>query len=322
MVEDARMTDDAPALLRVLWADPEHMPEHLVLWSLRRMGPRAARNVEQLRRTHPDASAAELDRLVIERQTAVTTVEGAFVGGPFIVLIPVAFCAALLAEAQLALELAATAGHSPTDERRAADLLVIQGAYDTTNEATAALARVTRDPGARTEKRLPRGSRWSMVMRMAFILGVLGAPGDPKRSRLRATLGWVGVGVVVVVGLVLPLVWVPYMAVSMRKSAVRMGDRARKFYADRETVDRIDVPLVRLAFSAGLARFLALFVLLVAPLVVAVVGAATGVELGTGRYLSAVILLVLVSGAATLAWIFLARRRRGRREATPQPLAG
>jgi hypothetical protein len=37
--------------------------------------------------------------------------EGAFVGGPFIVLLPVAFGAALLAQAQMALELAVLAGY-------------------------------------------------------------------------------------------------------------------------------------------------------------------------------------------------------------------
>ena len=52
---------------------------------------------------------------MIARQTRVTVVEGAAVGGPFILLIPVAWCAALLAQAQMVFELAALAGYSATD---------------------------------------------------------------------------------------------------------------------------------------------------------------------------------------------------------------
>ena len=93
--------------------------------------------------------------MVIERQTRISMTEGAFVGGPFIVLIPVAFCAALLAQAQMALELAALAGYAPSDQMRAADLLVLQGAYTSTPEASAALERVARDPKRSRGKEAP-----------------------------------------------------------------------------------------------------------------------------------------------------------------------
>jgi hypothetical protein len=33
---------EAPAVLRLLWADPQYMPEHLALWSLKHFGPRAS----------------------------------------------------------------------------------------------------------------------------------------------------------------------------------------------------------------------------------------------------------------------------------------
>ena len=105
---------------------------------------------------------------------------------PFIVLIPVAFCAALLAQAQMALEVAAINGYAPSDQMRAADLLVIQGAYGSTEDASAALAKIARDPKQHEGKKLPRGSRWSMIKRMAFMLGLMGAAGDEKPSRLRA----------------------------------------------------------------------------------------------------------------------------------------
>src|SRR5690349_6466506 len=163
------------------------MAEHLALWSLKHFGTRVASAVEKLRGSSPGADVGDLQAAVIEHQTRVSMTEGAFVGGPFMVLIPVAFCAALLSQAQMALELAALAGYAPDDEMRAADLLVIQGAYVSTNDASAALRKLTRDPKNREGKRLPRGTRIGMVKRMAYMLGMLGSS-DEKPSRLRSVL--------------------------------------------------------------------------------------------------------------------------------------
>jgi hypothetical protein len=293
---------EAPALLRLLWADPQNMPEHLALWSLKRFGPRASSAVEKLRTANPDAGPAALERAVIERQTRISMAEGAFSGGPLLVLIPVAFCAALLAQAQMAFELATLAGYASDDEMRAADLLVLQGAYASTEDASAALEKVARDPKGREGKRLPRGTRWSMIKRMAYLLGVMGAS-DTKRSRMRAALGWIGVGLVLLVGLVLPFVWVPYMALAFRKSGHLMGKRATSFYAEGHGAEAAVVvrsaDTVHLGISTGLARLVALYVL---PIAVAVIALLTGTDLGAGRWFSAWILLIAVWGLVTLAW--------------------
>jgi hypothetical protein len=303
---------EAPAVFRLLWADPQYMPEHLALWSLKRFGPRASAAVENLRDSHPGADTGELEAAVIEHQTRVSMTEGAFVGGPFIVLIPVAFCAALLAQAQMSLELAALAGYAPDDEMRAADLLVIQGAYVSTADASAALGKLTRDPKDREGKRLPRGTRIGMVKRMAYMLGMLGST-DEKPSRLRSLLQMALLGVVFLMGLVLPLVWVPYMAWAFRKSGIQMGKRASAFYAERMSeeagVTVRKAPTVRIAMSAGLARMLALIAL---PVVIAVVALLTGADIGTGKWLSAGILLIVVSALATLGWFGYRRWRRRR----------
>jgi hypothetical protein len=306
----------APALLRILWADPQYMPEHLALWSLKYFGPRASSAVEKLRSSNPDAGQAELEAMVIERQTRVSMTEGAFVGGPFIVLIPVAFCAALLAQAQMALELAAINGYAPTDQMRAADMLVIQGAYDSTEEASEALAKVTRDPKQREGKRLPRGSRWSMIKRMAFILGLMGSGGE-KPSRLRSLFQYALLGVVFLVGLVLPLVWVPYMGWAFRKSGLQMGTRAAQFYAEEGSAEAgvtvRKAPTVRIAMSAGLIRMALLIAL---PVVIAVIVLLTGADIGGGQWVSAGILLIAISALVTLAW-FAYRWWRHRRLARP-----
>ena len=313
---------EAPAVLRMLWADPQFMPEHLALWSLKYFGPRASSAVERLGRSHPGAAPSELEAAVIEHQTRVSMTEGAFVGGPFIVLLPVAFCAALLAQAQMALELAVLSGYAPDDEMRAADLLVIQGAYASTVEANAALARLARDPKGREGKRLPRGTRINMVKRMAYMLGVLASSDDEKPSRLRSELQMGFVGVVFLVGLVLPLVWVPYMAWAFRKSGLRMGARASAFYSERSSEEagvtvRKAPPNVRIAMSAGLIR---MALLIAVPVVIAVVALLTGADIGTGKWASAAIFLIIISGVITLAW-FGFRRWRRRRQPASNPMA-
>jgi hypothetical protein len=307
---------EAPAVLRIVWADPQHMAEQIAVWSLHRFGPRAERSLDKIREKHPDADRAELERLVIERQTRVGMAEGAFVGGPFIVLIAVAFCAALLAQAQMVFELAAVAGRSPTDEMRAADLLVLLGAYPTTDEALAVLHEMKtspHDPG----KKLPRGSRWNMIVKMGYLLEVFG-PADTTRTKLRSTLGWIGVGLIFLVGLVLPLVWVPYMAYAMRKSSLRLAGRAVPYYAD-ETSDAGVTVTSRPLSVGGTAALARTVLLLVIPIVAALAALVAGLQITGGSWASAGILLILVSAVATLAWLAFRWWRRRRRLAASVP---
>jgi hypothetical protein len=292
---------EAPAVLRIVWADPQHMPEHIATWSLAHFGPRADAAVAKLRRQHPDADQDELERRVIERQTKVAMTEGAFVGGPFIVLMAVGFCAALLAQAQMVFELAAVSGRDPKDQMRVADLLVLLEAYPTTEAANAGLATMTRDPKLHEGKKLPRGTRWSTIMRMAFLLEVLGTSDD--RSRLRATMGWIGVGVLFVVGFALPLVWVPYMAYSSRKFTVRLGRRARAYYSSTESGDAGVVVQRRQTLQIGGTVALGRTLLLVlVPIVVALVALLTGFSAGNGSWVDSGLLLIALSLLATLAW--------------------
>jgi hypothetical protein len=293
---------EAPAVLRILWADPQHMAEHLAVWSLARFGPRAGSAVDKLRARQPDAGREDLEESVVARQTRVAMTEGAFVGGPFIVLIPIAFCAALLAQAQMVFELAAVHGRNPNDQLRAAELLVLLGAYPSTEEASAAMAALPRDPKQREGKRLPRGSRIDMVKRMAYLLEVLG-PADTTRTRLRATLGWVGVGALFLVGLALPLVWVPYMAYTSRRATLRMGARARSYYAAVDAGETgLTVRRKGRVQVGGTAAFARMALLIVLPVLVALVGLLTGFNSAGGRWLTAVLLLIGISVLATLAW--------------------
>ncbi|MBE8475592.1 hypothetical protein [Streptomyces justiciae] len=231
----------ARSLLREVRADPQHLPEILALFAVRRLGPVARRTMAGL----PDAEPAALQARVVARGTRATVAEGSFVGGPFLLLVPVAFCAALLRQARTILELAALDGRDPTTRGRAAELLVLQGVYDDVERADAALdARcgeraglsksaedpADADPVAGGRLRRPV-ALWNLILRMARLLGLITpAQTTGRRPRLVQAARWLLLGVVFVVGLVAPLVWLPYMAMSYERATAGLMDRAVRFY--------------------------------------------------------------------------------------------
>ncbi|MBZ4324134.1 hypothetical protein, partial [Streptomyces huiliensis] len=217
----------AQALLPMIWADPRHMPEQLAFFAVRRFGPGAAASAHRRRQRAPSAGEDELRAAAIAHGTRLTMTDGAVLGGPFVVLMPASFVAALLAQAQMVLELAVLAGHDPCDERRVADLLVLQDVYPSTEEAVAALRTVERHPpGGRG--RIPRRTRWSLIVRMAGLLGIVGR--GERRGWMRRVVSTAPVAALFLVGMALPLIWVPALAVIYRKNTLRLGAKAVRYY--------------------------------------------------------------------------------------------
>ncbi|WP_457028525.1 hypothetical protein [Kitasatospora sp. P5_F3] len=221
-------------LLRTVRADPRHMPERMAVFAVEFLGTRAAESVAQLRARRaadPEADTGEPAVGVIRRGVHRAVVEGAFLGGPFMVLLPIAFCAALLAQLRMVLELAALAGRDPRDQDMAADLLVIQGVYPDVAQAEVALREAERAP---TDDGT-RAGWWSTVRRQAYLLGLL-VPEEQPRGGLRKAAGWAGLTVLLLVGLVVPFVWVPACGEMYRRSTNQLAERAIAYFAlDRDT---------------------------------------------------------------------------------------
>jgi hypothetical protein len=298
------------SLLRQLRADPGHLPELLALFAVRHTGRGAARRTARLREQRPQASTAELRHRVGERGERTVLAEGAFVGGPVMLLVPVAFCAALLAQARTVLELAALSGRDPTAQDRAADLLVLQGVYPDTDRAAEALTTTGRsllggDRPARREGR--RASLWHLTVRMARLLGVV-TPGTGRKRRwyVQAAL-YLLTGLVLVVGVVAPLVWVPFMVVSYRSSTRRLLERANAYYFGhgfRTAPPRsgLDAGLLLAALRAGLSLLLPI------ALTVGLLGA--DLRLAGSRWAAAGIALAALSLLTGVVWL-VHRFRRG-----------
>ncbi|MFI6486908.1 hypothetical protein [Streptomyces sp. NPDC050564] len=303
-------------LLASILGDPGHLPELLAAFAVRRMGPGVPESVARLRRDHPDATAPELRARVIARGRRAVVTEGAFVGGPFLVFIPVAFCAALLRQARTVLELAALDGRDPTAHARAAELLVIQGVYEDTRQAQNALARVPRAAPAARRRRWT--ALWDVTLRMARLLGLLttGGGGQGEVRRLRRIAVQAGrlllLGVVFLVGLVAPLVWLPYMAVAYRRGDAQLAGRALAHYsADITPAPRRRITRLEPEVLAGALRAL-LSVLL--PLVLTVVIVRTGLSIADSSWPVLGIALATASAAVGGLWYWRRRRRRKARQ--------
>ncbi|MFC5908499.1 hypothetical protein [Streptacidiphilus monticola] len=216
-------------VLRTARQDPDLLPAEAARLTVARLGPRVARREPRAAGKTPAPTEEQRERLT-ERTCRAVAAEGAFVGGPVVVLVPVAFCAALLRQLRGVLELAALAGLDPAAEERAAELLLLQGAYADPGTARAAVAE-TRQPGVRS-RRPVRGfgwaAWWALGLRAARLLGLLTQ--DQARSRWAQVGSWLFLGVVFLAGLVAPLVWLPYMAWSYDRATRRLLDQAAAFY--------------------------------------------------------------------------------------------
>ncbi|MFD7965577.1 hypothetical protein ACFV5J_32760 [Streptomyces zaomyceticus] len=297
----------AGSLLREVLAEPGRLPESLASFALRHLGPRAGPTVERLRKDHPEADAAALRTMVVTRGRRLVTTEGAFVGGPFLLFIPLAFCGALLSQVHTVLEIAAVEGRDTTDPQRAAELLVLQGVYGDTETARTALDLTGPRPGTGTGRGRLAAFR-DLIARMARLLGLV-TPGDAASRWVR--LGrWSLLGAVFLVGLVAPLVWLPYMAFQYYRGTTRLTDRATVFYVGSLDLRsprgvRIDPALARAGLRAAgsvLLPTVALFLVIV-----------TDIRIADGRWPVVGIVLTtscLVSGGW---WLW----RHVRRDPTP-----
>ncbi|MFE0648697.1 hypothetical protein ACFVZH_08950 [Streptomyces sp. NPDC059534] len=295
----------AGSLLREVAAEPGRLPESLASFALRRMGPGAGKAVERLRAAHPDADAAALRALIVTRGRRAVTAEGAFVGGPFMLFIPVAFCGALLSQARMIFELAAAEGRDATDPERAAELLVLQGVYEDTAAARAALTAAP----SRTRRPETRGrwaALWGLVIRMARLLGLL-TPATDGPGKLVRIFQIALSCLVFLVGLVAPLVWLPYLAVMYWRATTRLTGRATVFYVGSPD---LRVPRgVRVDAAMGLALLRALASLLV-PAVAVFLVVTSDLRIAGGRW--PVLGMVLTASCLFTGGWWLWRRHRRR----------
>ncbi|MEU6238041.1 hypothetical protein [Kitasatospora sp. NPDC047058] len=281
------------------------MPEELAVFGVRHRGPRAARRVAALRAEYPDAPRSELVRRVVDRARRVSETEGAFIGGPFLWMAPFAFCTALLTQGQLMLELAALAGKDPTAPARTAEILVLQGAYPDLDAAERALAAGPPASGSGSRRR----GFFSLIWRMARLLGLTSEDEVPPPSRWRTAAEWLLVGVVLLIGMVVPLVWLPYMGFSYHRATNKLAARAVAFNFGGDPAEWSEEHRARTDPGIVAAAARAVYSLLV-PVAAVIVIAVADIRVAGSQWPVLTIALFTLSGVVGVVWY---RRHRHRR---------
>ncbi|GHH88567.1 hypothetical protein [Streptomyces capitiformicae] len=177
--------------------------------------------------------------------------------------------------------------------------------YEDTRQAQDALTRTGGATGA--PARWKRWTAlWTVTLRMARLLGIL-TPADEsqdasRRARRGAVQawGWLLLGVVLLVGLVAPLVWLPYMAVNHQRADARLADRVLAYYfagtapAPRRRTSRLEPDVMAAALRALLS--------LPVPLVLTAVTILTGPRIAESRRPVLGITLATASAAVGALW--------------------
>ncbi|GAA1409202.1 hypothetical protein GCM10009639_59600 [Kitasatospora putterlickiae] len=233
--------------------------------------------------------------------------EGAFVAGPFLWMAPFAFCTALLAQGQLLLEVAALTGKDPADRARAPELLVLQGAHPDLASAERALAA---GPPPRTGRPGRFRGFGSLLWRMARLLGLTSEDVVPPPSRWRTALDWGLLALVLLVGTVAPLIWLPYMAFSYNRATDRLAARALAFHFGGEPADWPGSPGSRASPGMVAAAGRVLVALLV-PLVAVGVLLVADLRLADSRWPVMALVLIVLSVVVSGLWWIAHRRSPG-----------
>ena len=298
----------ARTLLRIVLRDPGHLPENLAEFSLKMLGPGVPGYVTGLRQRNQDADMQELERMIAQQGVRETSREGGFVGGPFILFVPVAFVAALLAQIKMLLRMAALTGRDPRAPQRAAELLVIMGVYQDVARAAAALRALPATEAGEVRKHSVVYATVDLVRRMAKLLGLISPAALTPVSRLIRVGRWLLLGVALIIGIVAPLIWLPYLSMSYYRSTVELAERVSAFYRGPQNAIHLprrtsDVP----GLAASILRALGSLALIVGGFVVFL---RLDIRIAGHEWPALLSLAVLVSSATGLWWY--ARRIRHR----------
>jgi len=219
------------SLLRRVRLQPAYAAEHLALEVVARYGAHEGAAAAELRAAHPESSVGELETHVVREFRRRARAAGAMAGGPGTLLSVPPLVMVLSLIGQMLLRLSALNGRDPRDPVRAAEILVLLGAYRSVDEARAELRQLAEHGPSYA----PRRFRVAGARRLLYVFGVFESKAVDV-SRLRATaINGVTTGLLVV-GLVVPLVGIGLTALWADMYAGRLAGR---WVAEQLHVDRV-----------------------------------------------------------------------------------
>ncbi len=163
-----------------LRSDPTHAPQHLALAAVDRWGQQAREYAARVRAEHPDATGRELAEMVKARHALLARMEGAAVGVPGS-FAPLAGAAAALLpdvgalawiQSRMVVHIAAVYGHDTSDREMAAELLVLQGIYNTTEAARVGVTEASKRVATRVVNTYVKGATLVLLKQLFRSVGI------------------------------------------------------------------------------------------------------------------------------------------------------
>jgi len=163
-----------------LRAEPTHAPQYLALAAVERWGVQAREYAQRVRAEHPDASGRELAQMVKSRHAVLARMEGAAAGVPG-AFVPVAAAFASIVpdlaalawiQSRMVVHIAAVYGHDTNDREMAAELLVLQGFYNSTDAARLAVTAAAERIAKRLAMKYLKGGTLVLVRQLFRYVGI------------------------------------------------------------------------------------------------------------------------------------------------------
>jgi hypothetical protein len=167
-------------LWKQLRSDPVHAPQHLALAAVDRWGEQARDYAEGVRSAYPDATNRELAEVVKKRHVMLAQSEGAAAGVPASFAPLVGAAAVMLPDlgalawiqSRMVVHIAAVYGHDTNNRETAAELLVLQGIYNTTEAARVALTEAAKRVANRAVNLYLKGSTLLLLRQLFRYVGI------------------------------------------------------------------------------------------------------------------------------------------------------
>ena len=291
-------------LWRVVYRDPEHVPERLTLYTTGRLGDPAREWAETVRSSRPGIPVVQIAEELRTQSAHVARIDGAISGTPFFIALVPGYLTYLQQEMRMTLRTAALYGRDPRDLRTSAEMLALRGVHPDVDAAETALISV-RDKGLPDRPEHRRSWRaWVHSVYLLLIFGGFMSPSVAKEDtgtpgKVRAAFGVaLGVGIWLTTW-VLPLTFMIVMAWGCETHARQLGRRTLLYYdsgADNvlKAIKAADQRSDRGHDKRAIARAVALFLSVAIP--IGFIGYAQHIRHTTGiNWLSALAVLVALS---------------------------
>jgi hypothetical protein len=209
---------------RALRQDPLHAAEVAILYSLPQLTPLVKMWWAKTTRTRPSESPDQVAKRVLRRSTSVARRAGLITGSSFYVGWPPAMAMIYCEQLTVVLRIAAAYGRDPSSPARAAEVLVVQGRYETVVDATEALQKA----GAAAPSPRSAGDVRTVAEALRQLPSMIGL--HVRKFTTRSPIDMIITGVEVA-SFFVPIVSLPVWAIANARATRRLGRAAIDFYS-------------------------------------------------------------------------------------------